>query len=130
MYKFFIALSGIIAILLTLLLAELPSSSTLGVSLPLDDQHASYTIEKLGGNYVVIYEKGSHRSVLIVGNSIPELESALGKQVKIKGSWARTESEIPRHVTQTQCVANKCHKLFRENNRDAVTVNIEALSII
>jgi hypothetical protein len=125
--KIFAVVVLMIIINWTVTLGQTPLSSELMPPFPLDHPEATYTIDLQDGNYVVKYQYGSRRGVMMVGESLVELEPYLGKEVKIDGRFPRSISDYSSFEAKQQCIAGRCKPLFPSKEMSAFVVHIQAL---
>lgn len=67
------------------------------------EQKANFSIQKPKDDYVIAYTYKGKNGIITVGKSLVELETYIGKQVRIDGKYLAADA--PR----AQCIVSACH---------------------
>lgn len=108
--SFFIA-----SILYALVVDERP------VPFPLVNGQANYRIGKLGNHYAVFYRDGAQTISVMIGSSKVDVEHYLGRRVHVRG-------EFRRHASNTQCILDRCHRMFSDPRQKAIVVDVDSVN--
>lgn len=100
----------------------------------LTNPNAKYRIAKLGENFAISYQEGDkEEQIIYVGNTRVRLGECVNCYVRIDGFYPLYEESGLCQDTNTQCIAGKCHKIFKSRGQQKLStcaVDIQSVEVL